>query len=120
MFCEGLTRNFVAPNVDLSFNEEDDKGPVNIPDHISGERTNIYFSLLVYQGQNIAEYDRKDKFTCPSNAYRKLLLSQELQGCFYYEMKAFIGLRICMEYLCIKPSYQDYWSNEGPDFLASG
>lgn len=33
------------------------------------------------------------------------------------EMKAFLGLRIYMEYLCIKPSYQNYWTNEGSDFV---
>ena len=32
-------------------------------------------------------------------------------------MKAFIGLRIYTEDLCIKPSYWDYWSSEGPKFL---
>lgn len=33
------------------------------------------------------------------------------------EMKAFLGLKIYMEYLCIKPSYRDYLTNEGSDFV---
>lgn len=33
------------------------------------------------------------------------------------EMKAFLGLKIYMEYLRIKPSYRDYLTNEGSDFV---
>ena len=33
------------------------------------------------------------------------------------EMKAFVGIRLYMEYCCIKLSYRDYWNNEGSDFI---
>lgn len=48
----------------------------------------------------------------PNYYYPKNIKDASLDG-----MKAFLGLRI-YEYLCIKTSYWDYWSNEGPDFLA--
>ena len=57
MIREGWTGNFVEPNVDLSFSEHD-KGPVNIPGHITGENMSIDFSLLVYWGQPLAACDR--------------------------------------------------------------
>lgn len=113
------TRNFVALNVDLSFSG-DDKGPANIPGHITEESTSRRFSLLVYQEQPVAEFDRKDKFTCPSNVCRKakLLLFQEHHGCFCWWNESFYWAKIYMAYLCIKPSYLDYWSSERPDLLA--
>lgn len=37
---EGWTRNTVAPNVDLSFSENDNR-PVNIPGHITEESTSV-------------------------------------------------------------------------------
>ncbi|GFR82335.1 PiggyBac transposable element-derived protein 4-like [Elysia marginata] len=33
------------------------------------------------------------------------------------EMKAFVGIRYYMEYICVKLSYRDYWSSDGVDFL---
>jgi hypothetical protein len=75
---------FVAPNVDLSFND-DDKGAVNIPGHISEENPSIAFSLFVYLGRLLAEFDNNDKFTCSSSLCRKAkqFSFQELQGCFF-------------------------------------
>ena len=33
------------------------------------------------------------------------------------EMKAFVGIRLYMEYCCIKLSYREYWKIEGTDFI---
>ena len=115
---EGWTRNFVAPTVDLSFNE-DGKGPVNIPSHINEESTSIDFlSLFIADDfwQNLTEKTnlrahqvRAEKPNC--------YYSKNFKDASVEEMKAFVGLRIYMEYLCIKPSYRDYWSSEGTDFI---
>ena len=115
---DGWSRNFVAPTVDLNFNE-DGNGPVNLPGSLTEESSCVDFLSLFadenfWQNLTAMTNSRAHQTLAakPNNYYAKLFKDATVA-----EMKAFIGLRIYMEYLCIKPSYWDYWTNEGRDFL---
>ena len=115
---DGWSRNFAAPTVDLNFNE-DGNGPVNLPGSLTEESSCVDFLSLFadenfWQNLTAMTNSRAHQTLAakPNNYYAKLFKDATVA-----EMKAFIGLRIYMEYLCIKPSYRDYWTNEGQDFL---
>ena len=115
---EGWTYNFVAPGVNLNFND-DGTGPVNIPEYITGESSCLDFLSLFTDDnfwQNLTDKTNLRAHqvrTAKPNTYH----AKNYQDASVVEMKAFIGIRIYMEYICIKPSYRDYWNNEGTDFL---
>lgn len=82
VFDEGWARNFVAPNVDLSFSG-DDKGPVNIPGRIIEESRSMYFLSLFIRDifwQNMTE--KTNLHAHQMHAEKPLLLFQEHHGCF--------------------------------------
>ena len=115
---DGWSRNFVAPTVDLNFNE-DGNGRVNLPESLTEESSCVDFlSLFADENswQNLTAmtniWAHQTLAAKPNNYYAK-----QFKDATVAEMKAFIGLRIYMEYLCIEPSYRDHWTNEGRDFL---
>ena len=115
---DGWSRNFVAQTVDLNFNE-DGNGPVNLPESLTEESSCVDF-LSLFADENCSQ-----KLTAMTNiqAHQTLAVkpnnyyAKQFKDATVAEMKAFMGLRIYIEYLCIKPSYRDYWTNEGRDFL---
>ncbi|GFS04879.1 PiggyBac transposable element-derived protein 4-like [Elysia marginata] len=115
---DGWNRTFVPSHIDLSFNE-DEVGPVNIPGAINDESAWLDFLSLFMEDnfwQNLTAMTNLRAQTvreAKPNSYH----AKNYKDASVEEMKAFIGLRIYMEYICIKPSYRDYWANEGTDFV---
>ncbi|GFS00009.1 PiggyBac transposable element-derived protein 4 [Elysia marginata] len=115
---DGWTRTFVPSHIDLSFNE-DEVGPVNIPGAINDESACLDFLSLFMEDdfwQNLTAMTnlraQKVREAKPNSYHAKNYKDASVE-----EMKAFIGLWIYMEYICIKPSYRDYWANEDTDFI---
>lgn len=121
VIIEGWIKNFVAPNVNLSSND-DDKGQVNIPVHITAECVNIdgFFFLSLFLGdkiwQNLTEKANLPGYQIHAQK-QSYYYSKKLKDVSADEIKISIGLRIYMEYLYIKPSYKYYWSIKGINYF---
>lgn len=113
------TNNFVEQTI-LNFNPNNDNlGPVNLPDGITGDSSPLEFLSLfaddefwtnVVEKTNLrAEQVRRAR---PNSYYAK-----SFQAVSIPEMKAFVGIRIYMEWVLPKLSYRDYWESDGQDFL---
>lgn len=94
-------------------------GPQNIPGFITdeskaGDFLSLFFDDAFWDGlctmTNLRAHQTREQK--PNSYYAK-----NFSPVSPPEMKAFVGLRLCMEYLVIKPSYRDYWKSEGSDFV---
>ena len=116
---EGWSTDFEPPSFDMTSFNKDNLGPVNIPDHISAESLPIDFLSLFLKDdfwQNLTAMTnlraRQMKVERPTYYYCRNYKDASVE-----EMKAFFGLRLYMEYICVKPSYKDYWTSDGKDFI---
>ena len=99
---DGWSRNFVAPTVDLNFNE-DGNGPVNLPGSLTEESSCVDFLSLFadenfWQNLTAMTNSRAHQTLAakPNNYYAKLFKDATVA-----EMKAFIGLRIYIWSICV-------------------
>ena len=112
------TNAFTSPLIDLKSEfDSQNLGSVNdtltvdneILDHISLFMDDEFWTNLSEMTNRRAQQTKKDK---PNFYHAKNFTDTTVQ-----EMKAFVGIRLYMEYCCLKLSYRDYWNIEGTDFV---
>ena len=97
-------------------------GPVNIPDYINEHSTpldflnlfigeDVYALLCLLTNRHANRWFEKN----PHTYYAKVFNDNPLLD--IDEMRAFVALRIMMEYLCYKPRYEAYWYGRNKNFV---
>ncbi|BFY99836.1 hypothetical protein BsWGS_02876 [Bradybaena similaris] len=116
-FQAGWNRTFTA--VDSTF-DESVCGPQNMPDLIGMDSSPLDFLSLflddAFWTNLVTETNRRAaqvKENSPKSYYAKNFKPVSVE-----EIKAFIGLRLQMEYSVIKTRYNEYWKNESKNFIS--
>lgn len=117
-FHVGWQNLFSEPNIDLQF-DNSDNGFRNVPDSITAESGSIDFVSLFFDNEFWEHLCRMTNLRASQTLEQKpnSYYAKGFTPVSPAEMKAFIGLRLYMEYLIIKPSYRDHWLSEGNDFV---
>ena len=112
------SKNYVIPPSNFTGPQQ---GPKNMPDNINQESTpldflNLCIGDVVYARLCFLSNLQADRvFQANNNSYYAKILRNDPVDIM--EMRAFVSLRIMMEYLCYKPRYEGYWNSREKNFV---